>query len=191
MEPIKAYKFKDGSTLEVHYDENPLHPREDYDNLSKMVCFHRRYVLGDKHRYRKEHFNSWEELKEQIEEDSPNCLIRPLYLYDHSGISISTTPFNCPWDSGQIGFAYVTKEDIDNEYDGDVKRAEELLEVEVNEYDKYISGDCLRFVLRNPPCCECGGPGKINDSCGSFHSEEEMIDHLEEPHKTELQEMLK
>jgi len=30
----------------------------------------------------------------------------PLYLYDHSGITISTGPFSCPFDSGQVGFIY-------------------------------------------------------------------------------------
>lgn len=34
----------------------------------------------------------------------------PLFLYDHSGITMSTGPFHCPWDSGQVGFIYMTYE---------------------------------------------------------------------------------
>jgi hypothetical protein len=30
-------------------------------------------------------------------------VILPLYLYDHSGITMSCGPFSCPWDSGQVG----------------------------------------------------------------------------------------
>ena len=39
-----------------------------------------------------------------------------LYLYDHSGITMSTGSFCDSWDSGQVGFIYVTKEDIEKEY---------------------------------------------------------------------------
>lgn len=35
--------------LQVMYDDEPLNPRTDYDNFGKMVCWHNRYNLGDKH----------------------------------------------------------------------------------------------------------------------------------------------
>ena len=37
--------------LIVMQDEDPINPREDYDNFGKMACWHRRYNLGDKHDY--------------------------------------------------------------------------------------------------------------------------------------------
>jgi hypothetical protein len=37
-------------------------------------------------------------------------VILPLYLYDHSGITMNTTGFSCPWDSGQVGWIYTSKE---------------------------------------------------------------------------------
>ena len=36
----------------------------------------------------------------------------PLYLYDHSGITMNTTGFNDRWDSGQVGFIYTTKDRV-------------------------------------------------------------------------------
>jgi hypothetical protein len=36
-------------TLFVVDDNDPENPREDRDNFGKMICFHRRYNLGDKH----------------------------------------------------------------------------------------------------------------------------------------------
>lgn len=44
--------------------------------------------------------------KRQILSRHPDVLLMPLYLYDHSGITISTSEFCDPWDSGQIGFIY-------------------------------------------------------------------------------------
>ena len=49
------------------------------------------------------------ELKDIQEKVSTKIIILPLYLYDHSGISMKTTPFSCQWDSGQVGWIYVEK----------------------------------------------------------------------------------
>ena len=35
----------------------------------------------------------------------------PLYLFDHSGLSMSTGDFGDPWDSGQVGYIYASYED--------------------------------------------------------------------------------
>lgn len=37
--------------LQVMYDDEPLNPREDYDNFGHMMCWHRRYNLGDENRF--------------------------------------------------------------------------------------------------------------------------------------------
>ena len=42
-------------TAVIMVDSNPLHPRLDQDNLGKMVCWHSRDRLGDKHEYRSPH----------------------------------------------------------------------------------------------------------------------------------------
>ena len=39
-------------------------------------------------------------------------VVLPVYMYDHSGITINTTGFSCPWDSGMVGIIYVSKEKI-------------------------------------------------------------------------------
>lgn len=37
--------------LQVMCDDDPLNPREDYDNFGHMVCWHSLYNLGDSHDY--------------------------------------------------------------------------------------------------------------------------------------------
>lgn len=37
--------------LQILYDEDGPNPREDYDNFGKLMCWHSRYNLGDKHDY--------------------------------------------------------------------------------------------------------------------------------------------
>ena len=38
--------------LQVMYDTEPLNPREEYDNLGHMMCWHKRYNLGDENRFK-------------------------------------------------------------------------------------------------------------------------------------------
>lgn len=33
--------------IRIEYDDDPMHPRKDMDNLGTMVCWHGRYELGD------------------------------------------------------------------------------------------------------------------------------------------------
>jgi len=36
-------------------------------------------------------------------------VILPVYIYDHSGITLNTVGFSDPWDSGQVGWIYASK----------------------------------------------------------------------------------
>ena len=94
----------------------------------------------------------------------------PLYLYDHSGITISTTSFNDRWDSGCVGFIYAKISDVLNLYGWDeltVERNEQVLEYlkdEVEVYDQYLRGDVYRFTLTEQiECLYCHGDERIHD----------------------------
>lgn len=151
-------KLKDGYYFQIDNDTDPMDPR-DYDfqdQWCKMVCFHNKYSLGDKHNYDKNDYNSWSELADEIESrENPICML-PVYMYDHSGIRISTEPFGCKWDSGQIGFIYATTRTIDgmglspkkNEDWNDFQdRLTDMLKSDIKTYDLYVSGQvyCLNI----------------------------------------------
>jgi len=138
--------------IKILQDIEPENPRE-WDNLGRMVCFHKKYSLGDQHNYNSNNFCSWDELLSQISKDHQLAVIIPIYMYDHSGITISTTPFSCPWDSGQIGFIFVSKEYALKEYGGSkiTKKLKEKLTQhligEVETYDQYLTGDVYGFQI--------------------------------------------
>jgi hypothetical protein len=128
------------------YTLDPDDPRQ-YDNLGKMVCFHGRYSLGDKHNYNSHDYNGWEEMKSCIVKKEDVLVILPLYLYDHSGITMNTTGFSCPWDSGQVGWIYATKKDVKEWYGLKrinkpyIDKVREILLGEVKAYDRYLTGE--------------------------------------------------
>ena len=87
--------------IRIVSDEDPQNPRTDCDgHAGKMICWHNRYNLGDKEK----EYDDIEEFQHVAEKEG--FFVLPLYLYDHSGITMSTGAFSCPWDSGQVGFIY-------------------------------------------------------------------------------------
>ena len=95
-----------------------------------------------------------------LERNGVVCL--PLHIYEHGGITISTGSFHCPWDSGQAGWIYTTKEEIigcggkiksdkgnyikvnDRNWK---KAAYTWMEGEVEQYDMYLQGDCYGYII--------------------------------------------
>lgn len=128
----------EGLRAEIHYEEGDVsfaNPR-DMDQLGTMVCWHPDYALGDEQltngdgrgavknaHAHASRFRSLEQLARwaSIAEQAP--IVMPLYLYDHSGISISAgapNPFDNPrvrtdefgtgmgWDTSLVGVIYTT-----------------------------------------------------------------------------------
>ena len=198
MNVTKTFTFQDGSVLKIIQDDDPQHPRED-DNNGTMVCFHKRYTLGDEadgingHSYKSSDFSGYSDLKTQIQKDHDVVVILPLYLFDHSGLSLATddTHFRMAdrhgWDWGQIGWIFATRENLKkmgHPDDVDPEKVATWLRGEVDTYHRFLSGDVYGFVLHNPPCKECGGEGEESDSCWGFYgsnpTENGSSDHRDE-----------
>src|SRR5690348_1762464 len=81
---IDAYEDYEhaGLRVRVYQDPDPPNPREDFSCATTMVTRHRRYTLGDVQ------LDDFTSADEWIADNKPR-LVKPLYLYDHSGISIS------------------------------------------------------------------------------------------------------
>ena len=152
--PLETLQFPDGRTLSIIFDPDPIRIR-DSDTPSTMVCFHHRYQLGDEadgihgHGYKASDSTDWHDLESRIRSDHPNCVILPLYLYDHSGLAINTTGFSCPWDSGQVGFIFTTAEQTAREFADDRTLAEKNLRTEVELYNDYLCGNVYGFEVRD------------------------------------------
>lgn len=169
MEPTET-KIIGKYKIEVIQDEYAQSPRED-DNLGTMVCFHRRYNLGDKH-----DFSDGDELNDFIRKNKKKIgVILPLYLYDHSGLTMNTTGFSCPWDSSTVGVIYIMKDKIRKEYSWtriSKKRLEKIatyLKGEVETYDQYLTGDVYGYRITDTTNDE------EMDSCWGYYGEESCM----------------
>lgn len=173
--------------LKIEEDECPEDPRNWY-NLCTMICWHRSYRLGDKHSFDNpdefmqhlyldvtgKHWcddhesDDWQDVYKELQK-TDLVLIKQINLYDHSGITVSTSsgyPYNDRWDSCCVGFIYVTKKTIFKEC-GNIteenwkERADQYLEGEMKTYDQYLRGDVYGFfltkkVVKQDKCPHCG-----------------------------------
>jgi hypothetical protein len=168
--------------LRVVQDSFGDSPRE-WDNLGTMVCFHNRYDLGDKHSYDADDYSGWEEMEKAIrKEEGRGTIVLPLYLYDHSGVTMRISPFNCRWDSGQVGFILTSRKTILSEFGGKIvtkklrERVSGILEGEVETYTQYLEGEIYGFQIVDEE-------GEVVDSCYGFYGTDfltnGMLDYID------------
>lgn len=163
---------KSGYTLTIEVDPDPQSPLE-WDNLGTIACWHSRYDLGDL----QPSVNPGEYLKSLAEGE----IILPLYLYDHSGLTINTKPFSCPWDSGQIGFIHVSREKLRSEFrvnhltSEHLEAAKNQLIAEIDVYDQFLRGLVYMYAIEDPL-------GEYIDGCGSIYG----LDYCQEEGLTAL-----
>lgn len=157
-------------TYKLVRDTDAEDPRKEYPHMGTMVCWHRRYVLGDvQPRVSPEEYIEavWGSEK-RFEKEAFQL---PLYLYDHSGITMATTPFSCPWDSGQVGFIWISKSRVREEYDvSRITKAVEnkvytLLNDEVRDYDQWLRGEVCGWEVYDEI-------GDVVDSCWGYYDME-------------------
>lgn len=191
---IEVIEGKEGLKARIMQDEDPESPRE-WDNFGRMVCWHSRYYLGDvteSNQRRKvacdadgTEFPGVETFDEWWKQNGKGGIILPLFLYDHSGISMSTSngsyPFNDMWDSGQVGWIYATADTIRREQL--VKRISrtvrektvECLVGEVKTYDEFLTGQVYDYMIED-------ADGEYVDGCSGFYGfeycKEQAIEHL-------------
>jgi len=97
-------------------------------------------------------------------------MLFPLYLFDHSGITISLSPFTCPWDSGQVGYVLVEKEKAIREF-GKKKLTKQArdkvyrcIQGEVTTYDQYLSGEVYGYEIED-----------AGESCWGFYGQDKCM----------------
>lgn len=133
-------------------DLDPVNPREDFDHLSVMACWHRRYQLGDVQP--KEGADEW--LKQHTKTKS---VIVPIWMMDHSGLTLRTTDKDFKiadpqgWDWGFLGFIILELDAVKkifgvNRITKKIReKARQLLKDEVELYNQFLQGEVWGYVL--------------------------------------------
>jgi len=146
--------------------------RDMHDNDFGTFCaWHRRVNLGKL---------NGDEAREYIESASDDDLAIPIYIYQHGSIALSTTPFSCPWDSGQVGWWIFTSEEIANIYgeDNEENREKALkgVSVQIQYMNDVGNGNIWGYEIED-------FDGEVADSLWGFVGDEAlecMKEHIPE-----------
>lgn len=174
LEPSVVERFESKThRIDIELDDCAESPRE-WNDVSTIYHVHSRDDLGE----RVDEIDA-----EFLEREFDGGVWLPLYLFDHSGISVSTEPFSCRWDSGQVGVIGMTQEVMDKEFGGDVEKAKSWLVGEVETFDSFLKGEVYYYCVYEKVGCECCGNVEMErkDSCAGFYG----IDHLKEDLKSQ------
>mgnify|MGYP006883104476 CR=1 FL=1 len=168
-----AKKYKKGNeTLTIKYDGCIMESPREWDNVGTCVFLGRHSRLGDDHDI---------DNVEDADKIENRSISLPVYMYSHSGETIATTPFSCPWDSGKLGFIYVTQKQAMERMGWKSitpkrkKQLLEILEAEIKVLDQYIRGEVYGF--------EHNKPNEEEDSCWGFYGDDfgsTIFDHIGE-----------
>ena len=146
----------------ITQDTDVESPRE-WGHSSKMYCWHKRYNLGD--------VQPKQDPDDVLKDQPKGSIILPLYLHDHSGLSMSTADFRDPWDSGQVGFIVLTPEGIRKDFAckriSAATRQKALLNLksQVEIYSDYLAGNVWSFTIEDDN-------GEHLDSCCGFYGKD-------------------
>ena len=168
MEAIKTIE-KEEYTLKIYLDEDPENPRE-WDNLGTLLFVNNPRNIKD-----------CSDPGADIEAAKSALIRLPIYIYIHSGIVISTSSFSCPWDSGFLGYYYVTRERVIKEYGSitpeKIQGAEKRARAELETFGEYLSGEVYGFTIEKD--------GEALDSSWGYYGDSE-IEYIEELFKETL-----
>ena len=156
--------------LVIEQDQFPEDPRS-WDNFGTMLCCYRGYQLGDCNSNKEtelqlaEICRKYGKSDEEIDEmtfaeeiqfilDQDDVCGLPLWLYDHSGISMSTKRW-CSWDSSFVGLIFVEKDFylaqmcLKDETNWK-EQAKKTLEGEIETYSDFLEGNVYGWTLYEP-----------------------------------------
>lgn len=142
--------------LKVQQEEFPESPR-NWCAGTQMGMWHKRYRFPNELFMTPDDYDNWEEMSEALQKEFH--IVLPIYIYDHSGLAFSTSPFSCPWDSRQVGFICY-KEELSSELTEQMKGT--MID-EVDQYHNYVNGYLYEYLIED-------SEGEIVISCGGFNS---------------------
>ena len=152
MHPLVEEEHK-GFNISVFQDADAESPNEWGDNSAFIVAFSS-----------SQFWQVREGLKtpEDVEDWHATHYVYNLYAYIHSGITLSLSEFSCVWDSGQIGYVIVTKDE------NDIPFPEKCAEGLVESWNQYLSGQVYSYKVED-------NEGNLQDSLHGIYANEETV----------------
>lgn len=155
---IEKIELRDGHYAEIHHDSDVGQPYED-DEAVNIVVLHGKYIDPSEGACGK----TPDEVAKWEKQNAKTWYTVPLWLYDHSGTAYAvgaTNPFNCRWDSGQVGIVALKRSEWGDGNESDEKMFEYAQNI-AKEYSAWANGETYSYNI-------CDENEETIESCGGF-----------------------
>ena len=196
----KEIYLSNGHTIRIENSEGHSSPREDRDNLFEFAFYGKYSHLGDNHDLEldTDDYANSDAFFNAIKARGGRYIVRKVYGYSHSGLSITTEPNGCKFDSGVLGYAYIPKERYmewinsqgfkHNPISKSKKKVlQEIFEGEVNTLNWWVNGEIYGFIQYDDEEEEVDAVwGFYGDDVDGIVSHLDLNDELKEEARTKL-----
>lgn len=150
------------------------------DGTEVLEALYKNYLTGKTDWCGVDEFNEWSG-KDELVCAIAHCaeatvllrqkgVLMNVYRLEHSGVTYSTRPFNDPWDSGQVGFIWARRDELEKlGYDNDAV-VEKVFAEEVALYSAWANGETYWVRLMKD--------GVPVDSCVNVIGDDELDDAI-------------
>lgn len=174
---VESFELEDGGKIKIVHDGSCEQPYTD-DEAVKIVILGRRYRDPAEGECGKDAdaVLSW------VKKNKKEWFSIPLWLYDHSGTTYKVgeaNPFDCPWDSGQVGILALKRSEWGNGNETSAKLTSYAQDI-ASEYTAWANGETYGYVVYD-------ADGEQTDSCFGFVGIETVKDEIKsylEPKQT-------
>lgn len=130
-------RFTDKIYVSVDYDLEQW----EYEPLDYVdfALFHKKYKFINTVPFTPDRFESWEEMERYIIKEYNPIAILPVSITNHGGIFMHKGKVS-GWDSGQIGYMFISR-DTANRENLNEQQAKEILDETFDEYASYVQGE--------------------------------------------------
>ena len=151
-----------GLIVQVVADTSGASSPREFDNLSVIYGQHRNYTIGDGEPPTDEMAaldrGGVRLVARYVRRFKGAVAFCKLGMYDHSGVTFYAVPMgdnghhafdSAGWDSGCVGYAYITRARLD-EMGSPIEKVDEYLAAEIEEYDDWAKGNVWGYVVTKP-----------------------------------------
>lgn len=176
-------------TTNIIYDQFAESPRESDDFTVASFFFVTKHLRINELEIDDSCAESWEDIEDIIHLKHGNdiALIKPVYMYKHSGISLSYGE-TCPFDSGRIGYSVLLKskiremQNIKRVTQKYIDQEEKAMDTELSHYSNWLNGDA--YIV------EVEEKGSIMELYGTFYDLNDAIEQSNEILDTQVKEQV-
>ncbi|MEG1140908.1 MAG: hypothetical protein RSE41_00355 [Clostridia bacterium] len=176
MEPVKVFANNNNEVIKVYHTDNAENPRY-WCNLFTLITHtgNRNYQsLFDI--VSKDFEDTFNQTKKRTSSFNKENIVFNLYAYIHGDISLSTEPYGDAFDSGLIGLAVISREDVLKTYK--VKRITKKIKQLLRDNLKNELDILKQYANGRVYYCEYYKDGVMEDSCDCIYHINEYIDEV-------------